>query len=60
MAIGPRRMRRDVGRITGRLVADGRASWLGEEVPAGPARGTADEAHRAALAVAALFTTNSV
>jgi hypothetical protein len=58
MAIGPRRMRRDTGRMIGRLVAQGRASWLGEGAPAAPARGTTDEARRAALAVAALFTRN--
>ena len=58
MAIGPHRMRRDTGRMIGRLVAQGRASWLGEGAPAANARGTTDEARRAALAVAALFTRN--
>ena len=58
MAIGPHRMRRDTGRMIGRLVAQGRASWLGEGAPAANARGTTDEARRAALAVAALFTTS--
>lgn len=58
MAIGPRRMRRDTGRIIGRLVAEGRASWLGDGAPAATAARTVDEAHRAALAVAALFATN--
>lgn len=56
MAIGPRRMHRDTGRMIGRLVAQGRASWLGEAAPPAPARGTTDQARRAALAVAALFT----
>jgi len=31
MAIGPRRMRRDIGRIQGGLVAAGRARWLAPE-----------------------------
>ena len=58
MAIGPRRMRRDTARIIGRLVAQGRASWLGEGKPAMSARDPVDEAGRAAAAVAALFTTS--
>ena len=58
MAIGPRRMRRDTGRIIGRLVADGRASWLGEGKAAMSARDPVDEANAAAAAVAALFRAN--
>lgn len=58
MAIGPRRMRRDTARIIRRLVAQGRASWLGEGKPAMSARDPVDEAGRAAAAVAALFTTS--
>lgn len=54
MAVGPRRMRRDVQRIIGRLLEEGSAAWLGEAPP--HARPSAGEgARRAALAVAALF-----
>ena len=59
LALGPRRMLRDVGLIPGRLVAQGRASWLGNGLPTTTAPGPVDESRRAALAVAALFTTNS-
>ena len=55
MRFGPRRMRRDVQRITGGLVAEGRAAWLGEGAPPAAAGPAPDEARRAALAVAALF-----
>jgi mitochondrial fission protein ELM1 len=37
MRVGPRRMRRDVKAIHRRLIAEGRAVWLGDEFP-GPAR----------------------
>jgi mitochondrial fission protein ELM1 len=55
MAVGPRRMRRDVGRIQRALVAEGRACWLGESssAPASPA--LPDELAQTARRVRALL-----
>jgi hypothetical protein len=57
MAIGPRRMRRDVRPMLDALVAEGRAAWLGDATPTlqqNAAR--CDDTAAAALAVAGLFT----
>lgn len=59
MAVGPRRMRRDVNRILDRLIASGRAAWLGEPFrgkPESGAGGEQDQLSRAARRVAALFS----
>jgi uncharacterized protein len=59
MTWGPRRMRRDVGRIVQRLRESGRAVWLGEEYAAGTAASSPnDDLRRAAQAVAALLSNN--
>lgn len=42
MAIGPRRLRRDVPALLQKLVDRGQAAWLGGEPPARPASGDAD------------------
>jgi hypothetical protein len=55
--LGPRRMRRDAEGMMRRLIAAGRAAWLGEAAPRRDAeRSREDDAGRAALAVAALFS----
>jgi len=54
MALAPRRMRRDVSRIQERLVASGRAVWVGQEWKGGGAQQTSD-VERAAARVRALF-----
>jgi mitochondrial fission protein ELM1 len=55
MAIGPRRMRRNVDNILWRLVAARRAAWLGDQWCGGAGAEPPDAAMRAALAVAGLF-----
>lgn len=55
MAIGPRRMRRNVDTILQHLLDTQRAAWLGQRWPGHPGPGLGDQAQRAALAVAALF-----
>jgi hypothetical protein len=55
MALAPRRMRRDISRIQERLVASGRAVWVGQEWKAGGARGQGSDVARAAARVRALF-----
>ena len=55
MAIGPTRMTRDVRIIHRRLVADGRAVWLGETFPEGPPPPPLDDVQRAVARVKALF-----
>lgn len=55
--VGPRRMRRDAEGMMRRLIAAGRAAWLGEAEPnRDPAPPREDDAERAALLVAALFS----
>ena len=54
MALAPRRMRRDVSRIQERLVASGRAVWVGQQWKGGGARQESDVV-RAAARVRALF-----
>lgn len=70
MKLGPQRMRRDIGNIQTRLVADGRARWLEQEaiaaagtglrepVPGGPCAGATaqQELQRTAGAVRRLLT----
>ncbi|MHA7817800.1 MAG: mitochondrial fission ELM1 family protein [Pseudohaliea sp.] len=66
MRFGPRRMRRDIGRIQDALVASGAALWLDEEASVAPlpAAGTAgavcaQELAASAAAVKALFQASS-
>ena len=56
-AVGPRRMRRDVGRIHERLIAAGRAAWLGEtgELPPEPPAVVDDALARTVKRVKELF-----
>jgi mitochondrial fission protein ELM1 len=54
MALAPRRMRRDVSRIQARLVASGRAVWVGQEWTGG-GRAQATDLERAAARARALF-----
>jgi len=54
MALAPRRLRRDVSRIQQRLVASGRAVWVGQEWKGG-VRAQATDLERAAVRVRALF-----
>jgi mitochondrial fission protein ELM1 len=54
MALAPRRMRRDVSRIQERMVASGRAVWVGEEWRGG-GRSQQSDLERAAARVRALF-----
>jgi mitochondrial fission protein ELM1 len=53
--IGPTRMTRDVRIIQRELVAQGRAVWLGETFPAGPAPPPLTDVPRAVARVKALF-----
>src|SRR5690606_38586144 len=53
--IGPTRMTRDVRIIHRRLIAEGRAVWLGEEFPHGPTPPPLDDVPRAVARVKALF-----
>jgi hypothetical protein len=53
--IGPTRMTRDVRIIHRRLIAEGRAVWLGETFPKGPAPPPLDDVQRAVVRVKALF-----
>ncbi len=55
MALAPRRMRRDVSRIQERLVASGRAVWVGQEWKDGGTRRQESDVERAAARVRALF-----
>lgn len=55
MRFAPRRMHRDVGNIQRRLVADGRAAWLGEALRAAPRSAVPDDVGRAVERVRALF-----
>jgi mitochondrial fission protein ELM1 len=55
MALAPRRMRRDVSRIQERLVASGRAVWVGQEWKAGCSRRQEADIERAAARVRALL-----
>jgi hypothetical protein len=55
MALAPRRMRRDVSRIQDRLVASGRAVWVGQEWQAGGYRRQESDVERAAARVRALL-----
>ena len=55
MALAPRRMRRDVSRIQERLVASGRAVWVGQEWKAGNTAMQMSDGERAAARVRALF-----
>jgi mitochondrial fission protein ELM1 len=54
-AIGPTRMTRDVRIIHRQLQAQGRAVWLGETFPEGPAPPPLDDVPRAVARVRALF-----
>ena len=54
MALAPRRLRRDIARIQQRLVASGRAVWVGQEW-AGGAGEPASDVERAAARVRALL-----
>ena len=56
--VGPPRMRRSVGRIHERLIADGRAAWLGEdgELPPEPPTVEDDALTRTVERVEALFS----
>lgn len=57
MAVGPRRLTRDVRIIHRRLVADGRAAWLGQEFPDRSGEPPPlDDVERAVARVRALFT----
>jgi uncharacterized protein len=58
MAWGPQRMRRDVGIIVDKLIASGRAAWLGAAAPAADAMDVPDDAAHAARAIRALFQAN--
>jgi hypothetical protein len=53
--IGPTRMTRDVRIIHRRLIEEGRAVWLGETFPDGPAPPPLDDVQRAVARVKALF-----
>ena len=55
MTLGPRRMRRDVGRIQRALIADGRAVWLGKTFPVNKRLLPPDDTRRAAERVCDLF-----
>lgn len=55
MRWGPRRMRRDSGRIVARLMAGGAVAWLGQELPQPREHPPEDAAEIAAQAVRALF-----
>jgi len=55
MRFAPRRMRRDVGNIQRRLIASGRAAWLGDALLAGKEVGSPHDIERAAQRVRALF-----
>ena len=55
MALAPHRMRRDVSRIQERLVASGRAVWVGQAWKAGGTRGLESDVERAAARVRVLF-----
>jgi mitochondrial fission protein ELM1 len=58
--IGPTRMTRDVRIIHRRLIAEGRAVWLGETFPDGPAPPPLDDVPRAVARVKALFDESDV
>lgn len=55
MAIGPRRMRRDVGKIQHALVSSGRAVWLGQEFPQDISPCVSQDLERAVARVRRLF-----
>lgn len=55
MRFGPRRMRRDVGRIQRALVAAGHAAWLGDQTATEPLQPPADEMHSAVRRVRKLL-----
>ena len=55
MLLAARRMRRDVGNIQRRLVASGRAVWLGQPFPLSRPAAPPDDTQRAAQRVRALF-----
>ena len=55
MRFGPRRMRRDIGRIQHALIANGRAVWLGETFPVNAPLLPPDDTRRAAERVCDLL-----
>jgi hypothetical protein len=58
--IGPTRMTRDVRIIHRRLIAEGRAVWLGETFPDGLAPPPLEDVSRAVARVKALFDESDV
>ena len=59
MVTGPMRLTRDVRIIQRQLIAAGRAVWLGQAFPPGPAPAPLDDVARAAARVKALFADRS-